>query len=128
MKLLITGVSHKTAPVELREKLAFAEGILPHVLADLTAREGISEAMILSTCNRVEIIVSAADQTDPAAAIDSFLYETRGVSPTALRSRRGTLDDARNVFRSSNPDPPGSMTSSTTSSCFPSRASASPEA
>ena len=64
MKLLITGVSHKTAPVELREKLAFAEGILPHVLADLTAREGISEAMILSTCNRVEIIVSAADQTD----------------------------------------------------------------
>ncbi|PYT30295.1 MAG: glutamyl-tRNA reductase [Acidobacteria bacterium] len=84
MKLLITGVSHKTAPVELREKLAFAEGILPHVLADLTAREGISEAVILSTCNRVEIIVSAADQTDPAAAIDSFLYETRGVSPTAL--------------------------------------------
>ena len=102
MKLLITGVSHKTAPVELREKLAFAESILPRALADLTAREGISEAVILSTCNRVEIIVSAADQTDPSAAVDSFLYEARGVSPSALSPciyRLGGQDAIHHLFR-----------------------------
>ena len=53
MKLLITGVSHKTAPVEVRECLAFREENLPAALADLKSREGVSEAVILSTCNRV---------------------------------------------------------------------------
>ena len=55
MKLLVTGVSHKTAPVEVRECLAFREEALPAALADLKAREGVAEAVILSTCNRVEI-------------------------------------------------------------------------
>ena len=48
MKLLITGVSHKTAPVEVRECLAFREETLPAALADLKSREGVSEAVILS--------------------------------------------------------------------------------
>src|SRR5207302_9932927 len=55
MKLLITGVSHKTAPVEVRECLAFRQDTLPAALADLRGRAGVSEAVILSTCNRVEI-------------------------------------------------------------------------
>ena len=49
MKLLITGVSHKTAPVEVRECLAFREEALPAALADLRSREGVVEAVILST-------------------------------------------------------------------------------
>ena len=47
MKLLVTGVSHKTAPVAVRESLAFREESLPDALADLKRREGVSEAMIL---------------------------------------------------------------------------------
>ena len=79
MKLLITGVSHKTAPVEVRERLAFAEATVPGALRALLAREGIMEAMVLSTCNRVEIVVSADDRVDPLASVDAFLHESRGM-------------------------------------------------
>jgi len=84
MKLLVTGVSHKTAPVEVRERLAFAEGTLPAALHALVARQGILEAMVLSTCNRVEVSVTADDAVDPAAAVCAFLEESRGVSPETL--------------------------------------------
>ena len=66
MKLLITGVSHKTAPVEVRECLAFREEALPAALADLKSREGVAEAVILSTCNRVEITLTTDDALRPA--------------------------------------------------------------
>ena len=79
MKLLITGVSHKTAPVEVRERLAFREESLPAALADLKAREGVSEAVILSTCNRVEITVTTDDNTDPQHVVDSFLAEYKAI-------------------------------------------------
>jgi glutamyl-tRNA reductase len=84
MKLLVTGVSHRTAPVEVRERLAFAETAVPHAIRELLARDGISEAVVLSTCNRVEIAVSASDGTDPVATVDSFLLESHGVSPETL--------------------------------------------
>ena len=84
MKLLVIGVSHKTAPVEVRERLAFAEAVLPAALHGLVAREGIQEAMVLSTCNRVEIAVTADDTVDPGAAVAAFLHESRGVSLDAL--------------------------------------------
>jgi len=84
MKLLVTGVSHKTAPVEVRERLAFPEAALPVALQNLVSRQGIVEAMVLSTCNRVEIAVSAEDAIDPAATVGSFLRESRGVSPETL--------------------------------------------
>src|SRR5580692_7658580 len=64
MKLLITGVSHKTAPVEIRERLAFPESTLPAAVAQLKSRDGVSEALILSTCNRVEIVATADDGID----------------------------------------------------------------
>jgi len=102
MKLLITGVSHKTAPVEVREKLAFSDAALPAALADLKKRGGISEAVILSTCNRVEIIVAADDSADPVAAVDDFLCCTRRVSPAALRPylyRHQGREAIHHVFR-----------------------------
>ena len=73
MKLLITGVSHKTAPVEVREGLAFSEETAPEALADLSARDGVEEALILSTCNRVEIAVATADGYNPRDIVDGFL-------------------------------------------------------
>ena len=79
MKLFITGLNHRTAPVEVREKLAFEETALPEALGDLKKRPGLLEGMILSTCNRVEITVTAEEQTDAENAVHSFLAETRRV-------------------------------------------------
>ena len=84
MKLLLTGVNHKTAPVEVREQLAFPEHSIPVALDRLKHGNGISEVLILSTCNRVEITVAAEDGADPQAAIDSFLVEARRVSSDSL--------------------------------------------
>jgi glutamyl-tRNA reductase len=84
MKLLVTGVSHKTAPVEVRERLAFREESLPAALADLRSREGVTEALILSTCNRVEIMVTTADDADPQAVVDSFLADYKSIDTAQL--------------------------------------------
>ena len=84
MKLLITGVSHKTAPVEVRECLAFREETLPAALADLKSRGGVSEAVILSTCNRVEITLTTEDTADPRAIVDSFLADYKAVTSATI--------------------------------------------
>lgn len=84
MKLLVTGVSHKTAPVEIRECLAFPEAALPAALQTLKSREGVTEACILSTCNRVEITVTTEDSADPQATVDEFLRESRLVAPANI--------------------------------------------
>jgi glutamyl-tRNA reductase len=102
MKLLITGVSHKTAPVEVRECLAFREESLPAALADLKSREGISEAVILSTCNRVEVTVTTDDGSDPAAIVNSFLADHKAISPGDIGPylyRREGRDAIHHLFR-----------------------------
>ncbi len=53
----LVGLSHKTAPVEVRERLAVASGELPQLLSQLKAQDGVEEAMLVSTCNRVEAYV-----------------------------------------------------------------------
>ena len=90
MKLLITGVSHKTAPVEVRECLAFREETLPAALADLKSREGVAEAVILSTCNRVEITVTTEDAADPQAIVDGFLADHKARQPGQPSGRTST--------------------------------------
>ncbi|HEV8494835.1 MAG TPA: glutamyl-tRNA reductase, partial [Candidatus Angelobacter sp.] len=82
MKLLITGLSHHTAPVEVREKLAFEEQALPGALDRLCRRPGMVEGMILSTCNRVEVAVTAEESSDAANSVDEFLAEARSVEPS----------------------------------------------
>lgn len=78
MTILVTGVNHKTAPVEVRERLAFDAASLPRALSELR-REGISEGLILSTCNRVEVAVVAEDGYNPQPAVDAFLSRSRNV-------------------------------------------------
>jgi glutamyl-tRNA reductase len=84
MKLLTTGVSHKTAPVEVRECLAFREESLPAALADLRARPGVTEAVILSTCNRVEITLTTEDSVDPQLVVDTFLSDHKSISTASI--------------------------------------------
>ncbi|HVW87124.1 MAG TPA: glutamyl-tRNA reductase [Bryobacteraceae bacterium] len=74
MKLLLTGLSHKTAPVHMREKLAIPEADLPRALQHLQTL-GAEEAVVLSTCNRVEFALSAADDTEPGSIVDRFLQD-----------------------------------------------------
>lgn len=75
MKLAVLGLNHKTAPVEVREKLAFpAEGVAK-ALEALRSRAGISEAAILSTCNRVEIYSCGEDEAIHFGDLQSFLAQ-----------------------------------------------------
>jgi glutamyl-tRNA reductase len=58
MRFQVAGLNHKTAPVELRERLAIGQDALGETTRALLARPGVQEAMILSTCNRVELLVA----------------------------------------------------------------------
>ncbi len=74
MKLLLSGLSHKTAPVGMREKFAIPEAELPRALRELQ-RCGATEAVVLSTCNRVEFALSVPENTDAGPIVDRFLAE-----------------------------------------------------
>lgn len=63
MPLIAYGINHRTAPIAIREKLSFTELQLPHALEALVAQENVSEAVILSTCNRTEIYTKGDDIT-----------------------------------------------------------------
>ncbi len=79
MKLLVTGLNHRTAPVELRERLAFSSEALPGALQDLKRCNGMMESVILSTCNRVEVAVTAEDDADCRSSVAEFLKVSRKV-------------------------------------------------
>ncbi len=79
MKLFVTGLNHRTAPVEVREKFAFEEAALRQALGNLKQRPGLLEGMILSTCNRVEVTVTADDQGDAETSVEEFLAESRSL-------------------------------------------------
>jgi glutamyl-tRNA reductase len=72
--LLLVGINHRTAPVEVRERMAIEESRLAATVADLVRRDGIEEGMILATCNRVELTVRAAGP-EPERTIRQFLAE-----------------------------------------------------
>ena len=102
MKLLLTGLNHKTAPVEVRERLAFEEKALPEALDNLKGRPGLREGMILSTCNRVEVAVTADENADALGAVEGFLADTRNVERkwvTPYLYRFDGSDAVRHVFR-----------------------------
>jgi glutamyl-tRNA reductase len=82
MHLLALGLNHTTAPVEVRERLAFAESDQPDSLRHLCERYGLSEVAILSTCNRSEIYVAADGQgLEP---VRRYLVEERSIDVDGL--------------------------------------------
>ena len=112
LPVVVVGLSHKTAPVEVRERFAMGAEILPEVLARLTAQPDLEEVMFLSTCNRVEVIglAKASRGTDPdvatraaSRAIRDALREHIGASSVDdlsdwLYEREG-FEAVRHVFR-----------------------------
>ncbi len=80
--IVLCGVNHKTAPVEIREKIAFQEHILRDALKKLISNENINECLILSTCNRVEIyVVSQLQPESIKNEIVKFISEFHNISP-----------------------------------------------
>src|SRR5271168_1485335 len=87
-RLLLLGLNHTTAPLEVREKLAFDAGARLAALSAFAQKFPGSEAVLLSTCNRVELYVSRAahaprEETDAERMIE-FLAELRGVAAGAF--------------------------------------------
>ncbi len=79
--LLLVGVNHRTAPVAVRERLSIADAQVPTALAQLKSVAGVDGTAFLSTCNRVEVVVSAASE-DVIEAIVNWLSE-RGAADRA---------------------------------------------
>jgi glutamyl-tRNA reductase len=79
MSVLVVGLNHRTSPVDVRERFAIAQGQVPGALQQLRAAEGLAEAVILSTCNRVELY-AVATQEPPRAlrALRQFLEQRGG--------------------------------------------------
>ena len=70
MSIFCLGVNHKTAPVEIRERLAIAEKAIPTHLSEICELGDVTEAVVLSTCNRVEVYGAS---TDPGGALDALV-------------------------------------------------------
>lgn len=78
MPIVVIGLSHHTSPVEMRERFAFSEAMIPEALARIRNSGLAEEAVILSTCNRVELYVATTSgQNVPTENIRRFLVETR---------------------------------------------------
>ena len=99
----VVGVSHRTAPLEVREALAFPSEALPEALHELVDEVGLSEAVILSTCNRVEVYGCAGPRSqegnDP---ILDFFVRHGGGDEERLRSHLYALEDeaaVRHAFK-----------------------------
>ena len=83
-ELIALGVSHKTAPLALRERLALPEGRATAVLSELCAHEAVQEAVAISTCNRSELYLVASDAVAAESAALTVLAREAGIRPTEL--------------------------------------------
>lgn len=76
MHVIVVGLSHKTAPVEIREKLAVPESRLGEALGRLCSYQGVKEGILLSTCNRVEVYSVVEEVESGYGRIQEFLADT----------------------------------------------------
>jgi glutamyl-tRNA reductase len=101
-ELFVVGISWRTAPVAVREKLAFREEELGTTLQEMTKQLPVAEALLISTCNRVEVYGVAVAASDAPTAVRAFLAEQRGVKAKDvaehLYEHRGSAA-VRHVFR-----------------------------
>ncbi|KPK44147.1 MAG: hypothetical protein AMK74_05640 [Nitrospira bacterium SM23_35] len=91
MKVFVVGLNHKIADVEVREKLAFQGDKLEEGLIRFRELPGIEEAMIISTCNRVELYANIQDTPQATESIKSFLSAFHNIN-------RGSLDNSLYIY------------------------------
>ena len=101
MRLYAVGLSHRTAPVELRESVDFSRKGLEHALAELSSRGAGRELVVLSTCNRAEIY-AVGDTEETAVQVGRFFSDYHEIPHEDVREHlyvhRGP-DAARHLFR-----------------------------
>ena len=101
--LVLVGCNHRSAPVAFREKLAFPAEEIPAALERLRGCDGIDEAVILSTCNRVEVVVRGEGAPEPGiATVKQFLCAERGIGIEQINGHaylHSGLDAVRHIFR-----------------------------
>lgn len=101
MSLLAVGLNHTTAPVDVREQLAVPREQIGESLSGLVRRASLSEVVLLSTCNRVEVYAVQPDRPQPDSIVDA-LAELRGVRSEVVRRHcfvREHDGAARHIFR-----------------------------
>ena len=102
MHLLLVGTSHHSAPVDLRERVDFSRRGVPEALAVLDEIHGITEVVVLSTCNRSEIYVMCEDPSHQRDALSSFMSAYHDVPESELAPHlysRFDADAVRHLFR-----------------------------
>ncbi len=101
-ELLALGVSHKTAPLDLRERLSLTEGRAVGALHELTAAAGIHEAAAISTCNRTELYLIVSDPVEAESTALGVLTRQAEIRPTELLGHLYSLrstEAARHLLR-----------------------------
>lgn len=99
MNFQLIGVNHNSAPVEVRERLAIPESRLPEALKQLVQHPGIDEGLIISTCNRVELLVQTKNGTADLRGFlrEFFQMDTVNLDPHLYEFHEG--EAIRHVFR-----------------------------
>ncbi len=95
MAILVFGVNHRTAPIDVREQVALDAGQLPSALAGALEAAGSAEAVILSTCNRTEFYLAGEHLSQEA--MRRWLVAFKGLDPTAVGGHFYALEDAAAV-------------------------------
>jgi glutamyl-tRNA reductase len=102
MKAFVVGLNHKVADVDVREKLAFGGSKLEEGLVKFRELPEVQEAMILSTCNRVELYANVSDPGKASETIKAFLSEFHNISRNSLDKSLYIYDDVqavKHIFR-----------------------------
>ena len=102
VELVFVGLNHQTAPIEMRDRLAIVPTRLQAALTDAASRPGLSEVVLLSTCNRSEVWTVAQDPQVGVAAIYSFLRDHHGIKIEEVEPHLYThvqADAIRHMFR-----------------------------
>jgi len=102
MNIIVVGLSHKTAPVEIRERVAFAPTAMERPLSEVAALPAIAEGMIVSTCNRVEVYATSRDPDAGIAQLRRFMAAFHGLDLEELEKHLYDYqgeEAIRHVFR-----------------------------
>jgi glutamyl-tRNA reductase len=101
-ELILIGLNHRTAPLEIREKISFPEGDLILYLKKLSNLPGLTEGLILSTCNRVELYGTATDFEEAVKELKGFLAQQHNLPLLEIEDTLYILkgeEVVRHIFR-----------------------------
>src|SRR3989338_3231661 len=86
MNFQVIGLNHKSAPIEIRERISFSPKRLDDALTAFKGYDAITEAVILSTCNRVELYTVTSDAARSVQAVEDFFSDFHKVEPAHFRN------------------------------------------